>query len=291
MGAPRVWLLNFEADLELGRGRASTPDRGLAARLRELRAEHAARVLRPGDHQLDPEAPPPEEWRGLEGRAWCPTPWAQERLAQAGLRPAAAPPLEVLRHANSRAFNAALGQTLPEACFSNDPEELAAALERPGPSGRWLLKRDFSASGRGQRRVRAGEVGEAERLWLAASMRHGGVQLEPFVEIEREFSTHGRIAQNGSVELREPCWLLCDEWGAWRDTRPAPVEALAPDEARALLDEARRAADALVELGYFGPFGVDAYLWRDGAGERRLQPRGEVNARMTLGWRVSFPEA
>lgn len=35
--------------------------------------------------------------------------------------------------------------------------------------------------------------------------------------------------------------------------------------------------------GYFGPFNVDAFVWRDGGGAH-LQPRSEVNARYSMGW-------
>ena len=51
-------------------------------------------------------------------------------------------------------------------------------------------------------------------------------------------------------------------------------------------------ASALRGEGYFGPFGVDAYSYRDAAGALRLQSRSEINARYTMGFpRSLVPDA
>ncbi len=52
--------------------------------------------------------------------------------------------------------------------------------------------------------------------------------------------------------------------------------------------EARLVADALSRAGYFGPFGVDAYRYRDREQQLRLQPRSEINARYTMGFAVGW---
>ena len=54
----------------------------------------------------------------------------------------------------------------------------------------------------------------------------------------------------------------------------------------ALLAEAHRVAEALFAADYFGPFGVDAYFYRD-RGDIRLQPRSEINARYSMGFAAS----
>ena len=52
--------------------------------------------------------------------------------------------------------------------------------------------------------------------------------------------------------------------------------------------EAERVARALSGAGYFGPFGVDAFTYRDRVGNVCVQPRSEINARYTMGFAVGF---
>jgi hypothetical protein len=66
-----------------------------------------------------------------------------------------------------------------------------------------------------------------------------------------------------------------------------PASADAPTGPR-LLEEARRVGLALAQAAYFGPFGVDAFTYRDRAGALQLQPRSEINARYTMGFAVGF---
>jgi hypothetical protein len=47
---------------------------------------------------------------------------------------------------------------------------------------------------------------------------------------------------------------------------------------------AGRLGRALGRAGYFGPFGVDGYEYRDRGGDLRLQPASDLNARYTMGW-------
>ena len=56
-----------------------------------------------------------------------------------------------------------------------------------------------------------------------------------------------------------------------------------------LVPEAERVAAALSAAGYFGPFGVDAYTYRERGGAIALQPRSEINARYTMGFAAPYP--
>ncbi len=289
MGQRRAWLLNFEADLELAQEGSFTPGREVARLVAGLRTRHAGRLLAPEDVEVDEREPLGEADRGLPGEAWCPTPGALARLERAGAVPPAAPPLEVLRRVNDRAFNAELGLTLPGAEELRDLDGLRAAVRARGEEEALLLKRGFSVAGRGQLRVRGGELDGAALAWARAAFRGGRVQLEPRVTIERELVLHGRLTPGGELLLGRPCVQDCDARGTWLDTRPAKPGEVEPDELEALARETERVAAALASADYFGPFGVDAFRWLDGAGARHFQPRSEINARYTLGWRAGFP--
>ena len=116
MAAAVAWVLNLDADFELGNVGAWSPPRDLIERV-ELVSKHAEHLLGPDDVLIreGAEVPP-----GTIGRAWCPTPSALARLQDAGATPGPAPSFEILRKVNDRSFNASLGQTLPGAAYVVD---------------------------------------------------------------------------------------------------------------------------------------------------------------------------
>jgi hypothetical protein len=54
--------------------------------------------------------------------------------------------------------------------------------------------------------------------------------------------------------------------------------------ARDLETETQRVGARLHAAGYFGPFGVDAFIYEGG-----FQPRSEINARFSMGFPVGHP--
>ncbi len=290
MGAGRAVVLNLEAELELAAGRAVTPPRAMAERLVALRARAARAFLGPGDVLVEPGVAPPASARGLVGLAWCPTPSALRLLERAGAVPAPAPTLEVLSRVNARAFCAGLGPGLPGARLVRSAEEAAAHLAERPPAEAWLAKRAFTFAARGQRRLTGGPLAAPDRAWFEAALDGGAVQLEPRVELVLEFVVHGRVSTGGVVRTGPVCVLEADAAGAWQRTRPVVAGELLPGEEAALALAAREAGEALRAAGYHGAYGVDGFRWRDAAGSLQLQPRSELNARWTFGWRVGFPD-
>jgi len=290
MATPAVWVLNLDADFELAapsEGRAFTPSRALSTYVARS-VTQARQLFAPSDVLIDDL--PPGAGAGYLGRAWCPTPRARALLSAAGVEPEPAPPFAVLRAVNSRGFNTALGELLPGAGFFEGEGALDAVRERvavPSCGRGWLLKQEFSVAGRGQRRVHVGVLTEADERWTAAALRGGGLQVEPCVEVLLEFVVHGRIDRGGATVVAVPCVQVCVE-GAWTETRRALPGELRSGEFEALENSAAQAAHALAGAGYFGPFGIDAFRWRDAKGAIRLQARTEINARYTMGWRVGM---
>ncbi len=287
MGSPLAWLLNFESDEELAIGGTFTPSAVLAGHLKRLREAHAERLLRPGDRELGPGC------EGLQAEAWCPTPTALDRIRAAGAIAPPAPSFEVLRRVNSRAFCSSLARAGGQGFFARDETELHGGLAAADGVDRrgWLLKRNYGTSGRGQLRLSAESWTEQEASWIACSWRAGGLRVEPFRQLDAEFSIHGWITAQGQVSLGEPCWMQTDAAGSWLSTRLARPEEARAAEVAALRASAQSCAQAMLEAGYFGPFGIDAYRWLDAAGNRHFESRSEINARYTLGWKVGFGDA
>lgn len=287
MDGSHAWVLNFDADMELAAPRSYTPKRALLDRFglyvpktKVLIGEGAVVISELGGVRCE----------GV-GRAWCMTPRARKMLVCAGARPVEAPPLSVLQAVNHRAFSASLGQTLEGARFVRTLDELIETLGQAPPETRFLAKRAFGFSGRGQKRIALRSAGEsgADRAWIIASLRAGeGLQVEPLCARLRDFGLHGYVCPSGEVVLGEPTLQVCDAFGAWRESvRAKPADLSAADRER-LFEEAAVSAKALWASGYFGPFGVDAFSWRDGRGNPHFNPRCEINARYSMGWAVGM---
>jgi len=282
----RAFFLNFDAEAELADPSARTPSRAVAERSRAL-AARVGGLLAPGDVVLT------ERTRlhagAFEGRAWCPTPAALAAIARAGALVPRAPPLAVLQRVNHRRFSAELGSTLPGGRWVATWEELRAAIAAPSPTGLWLLRRPFGFAGRGRLRLAAARMGEAEERWIEASLAGGGGLLaEPWVERDADFGLHGHVAEGGAAVLGEPTTQRCDARGAWISSERARPFDLAPAERRGLFEAAEQAAEAISRAGYFGPFGVDAFRYRDARGALAFDPRCEINARYSMGWAVGM---
>jgi len=240
----------------------------------------------PGDAIVDNRSGP------LEGtymaQAWCPTPTAVDRLRAVGAVLPALPPLAVLRRVNHRLFCAELGQTLPGARYITSLVELhecANSFATP----LWLLKRPYGFSGRNRLRCPLPAEAPHHQTWITASLRQGeGLQVEPWVDRLMDSVVHGYRDPNGSTRLGKVAIQDCDDRGAWLRTRLATAADLTDKEAQELYAIAQHTADALGAAGYFGPFGIDSYRWRDAQGNVQWNRRGEINARYTMGWHIGM---
>jgi hypothetical protein len=301
MDARRAWVLNLDADLELGAGDGYQPTRSVRLAVAAHARGLVASLLGPGDVVVDDESPA-DAASGLAGRAFCPTPRAIRALLRAGAVPEPYPDVAVLRRVNSRAFASALGATMPGAAFVTDAVEAWDRLAAAPPVGDgWRVKHAFGMAGRNQRRVDPARRTAADLAFVRSGLACGGLQIEPNVAIEEEYAQHGVVAPDGSASLGLLVRQRCDARGAWIASEPAewdgeaprptrsPREAVRDLVAQAVPSEARRVASALHRAGYAGPFGVDAYTYRDRGGALRLQPRSEINARYTMGFAAGWP--
>lgn len=295
MAAGAAWVLNLDADLELGASPRYQPTRRVLDAMASPREALARALLAEGDRLVD-ERTPAGAAAGMRGRAFCPTPRALAALRRAGALPEPAPEVAILRRVNGRAFCAALGETLPGGGFVTTLEAATARLARapePALATRWRLKRAHGMAGRAQRVVAPGALAASDRAFLMAGLAEGGVQIEPDVAISAEFAQHGLIAApgaGGALRLGALVRQRCDARGAWISTEPIDDAAALGELPARLEAEVRRVAAALREAGYFGPFGVDAFTYRVGAPPcLALQPRSEINARFSMGFAVGFP--
>lgn len=286
---PLAWVLNLDAEDELGHVGAHTPTLALTARVEALLPTlRSTGLVAPGDVVIWPSN---ADAGGREGRAWCPTRWALVQLERAGAKVPRAPSMDVLLRVNHRRFAHELGQALPGAGFAEHAHELEALLDRGASvsaEDAWVLKRPLGYAGRGRRKISARTRLPADDAWIEASLRAGGVQVEPWVQRELDVGLHGFVDEHGTLTIGQPTVQDIDAQGQWRATRVAEAGALQPGELERLARTLEQTGAALHDAGYFGPFGVDAFRWRAPDGSVHFQPRSEINARYSMGWSTGF---
>lgn len=280
----RAWVLNFDAEDELARGTRPWPSRVELRRMEALASRLRGTLVPEGDAVVFPTDE--GEVRGLDGVAWCVTPWSRRVLADRGARERSTVDPAVVARVNHRAWMAGLGALLDGARYVTDAGALDAVMAGAWPTGGWLLKRPWSYAGRGRLHLRTRDELTVERHvgWLRRSMATGGVMVEPHVERVVDLALHGWIGE-GRAERGTLTRQVCDAAGAWVSTERWEVDAWWRAEVERAFDET---TEALAREGYRGPFGVDGFVWRDDVGVERVQPRSDVNARYTMGWAVGM---
>jgi len=237
--------------------------------------------------------------RGATPRAWCPTPRARAAMARVGLE-LPGPSVEALIAANSRETFAAL-DPLPGALVVTSQGALRAAVERAGlprsgggVHGRaaWVLRRSLCSAGSG--RLIAEAWGEPAERWSRAALAEGPVEVQPLVDIVDEYSVHGFVDEGGGVRCGEPLrWrgpAHEDEPGDEPGEQLRVVPPLSEAGYVRLVRSGAQVGEALVDLGYSGPFGVDAFRWRGADGAVSLQVATDINARLTFQFARGAPE-
>jgi len=268
---PFAWLLNLDAEIELAFEGPYTRRRSVERLVQENRVRCVD--LCRGEPVMGSDTV-------LDGShrvyCWSPTPSALARLAHEKLRGVAGPPVEVLRAVNHRAWPLHFAPRFSGRAYferGTSPSEVLSAMA----SRCWVAKRPFGFAGRGQRRLPATPSADDVR-WVSNSLGMGGLLIEPAVEIETEYSIHGYVDSKGVV-LGSPCRFSMDATGSPTQLELAEGD---PPRDRALVASARLVAEHLARAGYFGPFGVDAFEYRNAG--THLNAQSEVNARFTLGW-------
>jgi hypothetical protein len=151
----------------------------------------------------------------------------------------------------------------------------------------FTLKPRFGTSGRGRVAGRAQALDDpALRGALPRLARRGGALLEPWLERRLDLSAQLWLPPEGDALLLGTAQQLVSRAGVARghrgsvDSKGRITSDTRWDEP--LREAAAAAAAAARDAGYWGPCGVDAFVFED-KGRLRLRPVVELNARFTLG--------
>jgi hypothetical protein len=198
---------------------------------------------------------------------------------------ASIPTPEASRRCNHRSFAfelaGKLGIALAGSALVRSVDELERLIARGVPSSsarsEWVAKAPLSAAGRDRVRRRSGTLDEDARIRLGRLLAlHGELVFEPWMDRIEDYGCAGVVTLSG-VRLFPPHRLLNNPNGVFRGIKL--LDRPFPELSSTALEVGR----ALATAGYHGPFGIDAYTYRDRDDDVRLHPLSEINARLTHG--------
>jgi hypothetical protein len=208
-------------------------------------------------------------------RDWGPSPaiqnWAEKHRCTYSI-----PPINQLREINSKIFSYTQSPRLPGSALLEKKEDVSSWIEKtPGPK---VLKTAFGTAGNGHF-----HVGSSRSLepFLRAQFDQGLALIgEPWVERVFDFSTQWKAGRLLGAAVFET-----EEKGTYQATIAGPTETIFGPYLWALkehLEIARPLVDKIVERGFLGNLGIDAYVYK--TDRLRLQPVVEINGRKTMSW-------
>ena len=173
-----------------------------------------------------------------------------------------------------------------------------AAIRRRGHH-QIVIKQALGLAGGNAIRLFEPELLETHRRWIARAVENGRqLVVEPWLERVQDFSVQLEMTPDG-LKLCGYTGLLNDAKGQfkgnWAEAHhhkriPAHVVAQFGEPADVSGRLLNFYADVLLLLegelrraGFAGPVGIDAFIYRDAAGTRRLKPIVEINPRYTMG--------
>ncbi|MFL6258113.1 MAG: hypothetical protein ACJ76Y_00255 [Thermoanaerobaculia bacterium] len=174
-----------------------------------------------------------------------------------------------------------IGWALPGARMVESLVELGRLLRTAPPA--WVVKAPLSASGRSRYIERNGPAladPKARRTVERLFERHGPLLFEPWKERTQDFGVSALLGQD-HLEIVGIHGQKIDRKGQFVGIDLHPD--LSEQDREQLLRTVKAVAAALRRAGYVGPFGIDAWRYRQEDGELILNPLGEINARMTFG--------
>lgn len=168
------------------------------------------------------------------------------------------------------------------------------AVSHLSPSSTVVLKTSFSASGRGMVRIKNETIDERQNTWIRSTIdKNGHVLVEPWLEKVLDLSAHVDISSDGVVTFVGFTRFWTDIRGQYKghiigrlldDCGPEILELWHRDGGwkSQLQATALSAGREIHKLGYYGPMGVDAFVYREN-GELKLRPLVEINPRYSMG--------
>ncbi|MEV5025278.1 hypothetical protein [Paenibacillus sp. LPE1-1-1.1] len=212
-------------------------------------------------------------------------PYTHAAAAQYGFK-TELPSLEAVKSVNSKIYSTQLsekllGETRGKPVYS--AEELSVfgleLLETHGPT---LIKDPYGVSGKGNMLIQSKTALDRTAAYIRKQEENGrsaAFVLEPYLEVESDFSCQFEIMQGGAFRLVSLQKILNRQF-AYLGSVSMEKEEQNTLEKNGYFDIMEQAAWSLYRDGYFGPVCIDSMTLRDGT----LVPIVEINARQSMGF-------
>ena len=225
---------------------------------------------------------------GQTGFSAFPWGWTEEAVATFRTVGAFAQPpsLKAVRTVNCRKFVherlVKSGCGVPQSRFCISAEECAAFIQE-GNGRPYVVKPAFGSAGFGFIRTSSTDLTTSQRNSVSKYIHQTGegVSAEPWLNRTGDLSTSGFITPSGELRDITIHRTLNNRAGAFFAVLLCRDDPLLKPWREQLVETAKNAAAAAVDAGYFGPVGLDSFLWNDGS-RTHLAPVIEINARHTM---------
>lgn len=225
-----------------------------------------------------------EIFQGKECHSWGPSRQVQAWAKARQMKYAIPQDWQTICHVNSKAFSFRY-TCLSEAALIYNERELLDWLQRmPGPK---VLKTCFGLSGQGNRLIHhsfpsSDILAFCQKEW----QQRRPIICEPWLDRILDFSTQWFIHSHRQIEWIGATRFETDSQGAYQGTLAGPKEMLFASF-QPFLEEHRQVAQKALEdiaaIGFFGPVGIDALLYRHSQDQSIcLYPLVEINGRQTM---------
>jgi len=153
--------------------------------------------------------------------------------------------------------------------------------------GRAVLKPRRGSSGRGRVALEGSMPAPPPGRALDRLARRGGAVLEPWLTRGVDLSVQGYLDAAGELTILGSTRQLLTGAGIWLGnggvlTDPGEVASGHQEDGK-LREAVVAAGEWLASRRYRGPFGIDAFTFRDSQGHLMLRPMVEINPRFTTG--------
>ncbi|MBD3870821.1 MAG: hypothetical protein IFJ97_05615 [Acidobacteria bacterium] len=225
--------------------------------------------------------------RALDAQ-FVPFGWNEEaaEVNRSYTRPAAHPPLDIVKRVNGRRFAANLEGELFDGdetlgVFDSLGEIEACIASRP-PEEKWLLKSEHGNAGLGNRRVHSSKLSQSDREVVRRLLVEDScVLLEKWRNRLIDIATVFEIARDGTVKNLFAYEVVNTADGAYIgsifDHQSEPLSPWVPG----VTEVALKVAERLAEEAYFGPVCLDHFVWSEGK-DRQLRSLSDLNARLQV---------
>jgi hypothetical protein len=227
-----------------------------------------------------------KDFSGFEGEAWGWNQRSLDILSKTGAH-CFLPETCIIEKVNSRCFNNNIAEKHElgvagsrYSCNPYDYREILLSLNNDFPL---VIKPAYGGCGFGFRIIKTPDLSDNYFNDIAFLSEHGGYVIEPWHKRVYDLSTRVEIDRDGSVSLLRHLRPYVNSFGAFYGIYLSPQDPVLKEYDKVLEDTAIKISKELYSEGYWGPAGLDSFVYKDFSTDSlKVASVIEVNARHVM---------